>query len=112
MVYKFLIMFEEEKFPQSFKNTTLHMIFKGGKGKKETLSNSRFIHSKSWFPRTAEACLVEEGLKGPLVECSSIYQIGGAAGPSCRRASFCIQICYFKVQGTRTASDYSKLRHS
>jgi hypothetical protein len=45
-VFKFCkVMVEEEKFPESFKNTTLHMIFKGGKGRKEKLSNSRFIHS-------------------------------------------------------------------
>ena len=33
-------MFEEEEFPQEFQNTTLHMIFKGGKGRKENLSDS------------------------------------------------------------------------
>ena len=53
------------------------MIFKGGKGKKEVLSDNRFIHSKMWMPRLAEALVVEEGMKNPLVENSTIYQIGG-----------------------------------
>jgi hypothetical protein len=53
------------------------MIFKGGKGKKEILSDNRFIHSKTWMPRLAEALVVEEGMKKPLVENSTIYQIGG-----------------------------------
>ena len=59
--------------------TTLHMIFKGGKGKKEILSDNRFIHSKTWMPRLAEALIVEEGMKESLVEKSTIYQIGGQA---------------------------------
>ena len=50
---------------------------KGGKGKKEILSDNRFIHSKTWMPRLAEALIVEEGMKRPLVEKSTIYQIGG-----------------------------------
>ena len=53
------------------------MIFKGGKGRKEILSDNRFIHSKTWMPRLAEALVVEEGMKGPLVEKSTMYQIGG-----------------------------------
>ena len=70
-------MFEEEKFPQDFQYTTLHMIFKGGKGRKEILSDSRFIHCKDFWARTAEGLIVEDGLKGPLIDMSSIYQIGG-----------------------------------
>ena len=70
-------MILKEQFPQAFNTTTLHMIFKGGKGRKEILSDNRFIHSKTWMPRLAEALVVEEGLKKPLVEKSSIYQIGG-----------------------------------
>ena len=77
-VFKFCLeMIEKEQFPEEFNETILHMIFKGGKGKKEVLSDNRFIHSKSWMPRLAEALLVEGGMKGPLVEKSSIYQIGG-----------------------------------
>ena len=73
-------MFEEEKFPDSFRNTTLHMIYKGGKGRHEMLTSNCFIHSKSWFPRTAEVLVVEEGLKQPLIDGSSMYQIGGQPG--------------------------------
>jgi hypothetical protein len=43
-------MLEEEVFPTSFDLTTLHQIYKG-KGRKEVLSNSRYIHSKEWLPR-------------------------------------------------------------
>ena len=73
------IMMENEKFPAEFRNTTLHMIYKG-KGKREDLTKNRFIHSKSWFPRLVEGLVVEGGLKKPLVEKSSIFQIGGQPG--------------------------------
>ena len=73
-------MVRKEQFPGNFQNTTLHMIFKGGGGKRHILSDNRFVHTKLWFPRAVEACIVEEGLKGPLVGGSSIYQIGGQPG--------------------------------
>ena len=81
-VFNFCVrMFEEEKFPEEFQLTTLHMIFKGGiKGRKEILSDSRFIHCKDFWARTAEGLIVEDGLKGPLIDKSSIYQIGGQPG--------------------------------
>ena len=79
-VFKFCQeMISKEQFPNEFNMTTLHMIFKGGKGKKEILSDNRFIHSKTWMPRLAEALIVEEGMKESLVEKSTIYQIGGQA---------------------------------
>ena len=56
------------------------MVFKGGNVRRDILSNNRFIHSKPWWPWTAEVLIVEEVLKGPLVEGSSIYQIGGQPG--------------------------------
>ena len=81
VVFKFCEeMVLKEQFPKYFQDTTLHMVFKGGKGRRNILSNNRFIHYKPWWPRTAEALIVEEGLKGPLVEGSSIYQIGGQPG--------------------------------
>ena len=55
------------------------MIFKG-KGKKENLSDNRFIHSKSWLPRLVEGLIVEEGVKEALVTKSSMFQIGGQPG--------------------------------
>ena len=73
-------MFEKEEFPDCFKETTLHMIFKGGKGKRHNLNDNRFIHSKFWFARAAEGLVVLEGLKGPLLEGSSKYQVGGQPG--------------------------------
>ena len=81
VVFKFCQeMVEKEEFPIEFQDTTLHMIFKGGKGRRQNLPDNRFVHSKPWWPRTIEACIVEEGLKGPLVGGSSIYQIGGQPG--------------------------------
>ena len=80
-VFKFLKeMYEREQFPDCFRETTLHMIFKGGQGKRHNLTDNRFIHSKFWFPRAAEGLLVLEGLKRPLLEGSSRYQIGGQPG--------------------------------
>ena len=69
------IMIQKDEIPSEFRNTTLHMIYKG-KGKREDLSKNRFIHSKSWFPRLVEGLVVEGALKKPLVEKSSIFQIG------------------------------------
>ena len=70
------IMIQKEEIPSEFRKATLHMIYKG-KGKREDLSKNRFIHSKSWFPRLVEGLVVEGTLKKPLVEKSSIFQIGG-----------------------------------
>ena len=73
-------MFYEETFPKEFKETKLHMLFKGGKGKQNILENNRFIHCKEWWPRVAEGLVVEDRLKDPLIQGSSIYQIGGQPG--------------------------------
>ena len=72
-------MIEEATFPAEFKETTLHMIFKN-KGRKENLSDNRFIHSKTWLPRLVEGLIVEEGMKEALVKNSSMFQIGGQPG--------------------------------
>ena len=69
------VMIKKEEISSEFRKTTLHMIYKG-KGKREDLSKNRFIHSKSWFPRLVEGLVVEGALKKPLVEKSSIFQIG------------------------------------
>ena len=50
------------------------------KGRPEILENNRFIHCKEWWPRVAESLVVEDGLKTPLLNGSSIYQIGGQPG--------------------------------
>ena len=67
------------------------MIYKG-KGRKEELPNSRFIHCKSWLPRVAEACLVEGGTR---------FQVGGQAGhrPKELLFSFKSVIAKYRAQG-------------
>ena len=50
-------MLLEETFPDCFDLTTLHQIYKG-KGKREILSNNRYIHSKEWLPRLVEGMVV------------------------------------------------------
>ena len=72
-------MFKEESFPEKFKDTTCHMIFKG-RGRKEVLKYNRFIHCKYWLPRVAEGLVVEGGLKEALNTRSSMYQVGGQPG--------------------------------
>ena len=72
-IFKFSkMMIKKEEFPECFQETTLHMIFKGGKGRKHILSDNRFVHSKFWFPRTVEGLVVVGGLKESLVGGSSI----------------------------------------
>ena len=73
-------MIEQEEFSSTFQETTLHMIFKGGKRRRQVLLDNRFIHSKSWFPRCVEGLTVIQGIKKPLIEGSSMYQIGGQPG--------------------------------
>ena len=98
-VFKFCQeMIEREQFPNEFNETTLHMIFKGGKGKKEVLSDNRIIHSKSWMPRLAEALLVEGGMKQPLVEKSTIYQIGGQSKHRPEELIFSIKSLVAKIR--------------
>ena len=77
------------------------MILKGGKGRKEKLSDSRYIHSKNWFPRTAKACLVEGGIKRQLLEGSSIYHIGGQPGQTSEEHVFALKsiIAKYRAQG-------------
>ena len=107
-------MIEQEEFPISFQETTLHMIFKGGKkGKRENLSDNRFIHSKSWWPRTVEGLTVLGGLKEPLISNSSIYQIGGQPGHRSEELVFSVRslIARQRQQGKLTilqTSDISK----
>ena len=55
------------------------MIYKR-KGRREILYNNRFIHCKSWMARSAEALIVEESLKEPLISGSSKFQIEAQHG--------------------------------
>ena len=50
-------MFRFETFPETFTETTLHMIWKA-KGKQTNLDSNRFIHCKPWLPRAAESLIV------------------------------------------------------
>ena len=71
-------MLLEEKFPEGFDLTTLHHIYKG-KGKREIMSNNRYIHIKEWLPMLAEGMVVED-MKEKILKGSSPYQIGGQPG--------------------------------
>ena len=72
-------MIKSETFPDDFRKTVLHMIWKG-KGGAEVLKNSRFVHMKTFLPRACEAVLVNR-MKEKILESSSIYQVGGQ--PTC-----------------------------
>ena len=114
IVFRFAqTMIEEEQFPVCFKETTLHMIFKGGKGRRHNLSANRFIHSKFWFPRLVEGLVVLEGLKKPLVNGSSMYQIGGQPGHRAEELVFAMKsiIAKYRNEGKSLilqTSDLSK----
>ena len=82
-------MLEDVVFPASFDNTTLHQIYKG-KGPKEVLSNSRYIHSKEWLPRLNEGMVVEF-MKDIILKKSSPYQIGGQPGHRAQEHIFSIK---------------------
>ena len=84
-------MIEKEVFPSCFQETTIHMIFKGGKGRRQNLPDNRFVHSKFWFPRTVEGLVVAQGLKEPLIEGSTMYQIGGQPGHRAEELIFCLK---------------------
>ena len=73
-------MITEECFPGSFNKTVLHMVFKGGRGKrKEDLPSNRFLHCKLWPPRLTEGLVINE-MKGTILRKSSKFQIGGQPG--------------------------------
>ena len=104
-------MLEEEEFPSSFDDTTLHQIYKG-KGKKEILSNNRYIHCKEWLPRIAEG-LVVDCMKDAILKGSSPYQIGGQPGHQPQEHIFSVKsmIAKQKLEGKVTvlqAYDISK----
>ena len=108
VIFKFCVrMFEEEEFPMEFQNTTLHMVFKGEKGRKEILSDSRFIHCKEFWARTAEGLLVEDGLRGPLIEKSSIYQIGGQPGHRPEELVFVMKSIISKYRKQKQKNGYN-----
>ena len=66
---------ENEKIPTSFTETSLTQL-KKPKGAFHDLGSYRFIHTKSWLPRTLEA-LVTERIKPVVYSTVSPYQLGG-----------------------------------
>jgi hypothetical protein len=71
---------DKEEIPESFRKTTLIMIWKM-KGPMNVLKNNRFLHMKDVLARTVDALVVSK-MKDQLVESSSIYQVGGLPGHS------------------------------
>ena len=114
IVFKFAqLMIEKEVFPSSFQETTLHMIFKGGKGRRQNLPDNRFVHSKFWFPRMVEGLVVVQGLKEPLVEGSTMNQIGGQPGHRAEELIFSLKsiVAKYRSEGKQIiiqSSDISK----
>ena len=106
-------MIEKEVFPSSFQETTLHMMFKGGKGRRQNLPDNHFVHSKFWFPRMVEGLVVVQGLKEPLVEGSTMYQIGGQPGHRAEELIFSLKsiVAKYRSEGKQIiiqSSDISK----
>ena len=71
---------EEENVPETFRNTTLHQIWKKKPGtKKEDLDSNRYIHMKDALPLTVLGMVVNE-IEPSISAATSIYQIGGVPG--------------------------------
>ena len=79
-----------ETFPEDFRKTVLHMIWKG-KGAAAVLKNSRFFHMKIFLPRVAR-------MKQRILDSSSIYQVGGQPGHSVDESIFVIKSLMANVQ--------------
>ena len=54
------------------------------------MESFRFIHSKSYFPRTVEAVVVD-GMKEDILKGLSCYQIGGQSGHSSQEHLFTVK---------------------
>ena len=92
-----LRILNKEQIPSSFDFTTLVQIYKG-KGLREELANSHFIHSKQWLPRMAEAMVVDK-FKEKLIDSMTKYQIGGKPGHRPSEHLFVVKsvIAHFKM---------------
>jgi hypothetical protein len=71
-------MISDEEFPKRFEETTVFQLYEG-KGKKDDLENSRYIHSKDWLPRTCDSSLFDL-MKEKILASSRIFQIWGQEG--------------------------------
>ena len=76
---------DQEDLPNSFRKTTLYMIWKR-KGPMNMLKNNRFLHMKEVMPRTLDALIVAK-MKQEIIDSSSIYQVGGLPGHSIHSTS-------------------------
>ena len=68
-------MIMREKFPEPFNETILHQIFKGV-GMQQVLNNNRYIHCKTWLPKTCDFLVIDQ-MKSVIVEKTSTFQVGG-----------------------------------
>ena len=64
-------MISEERFPERFDETTLVQLYKG-KGRKDDLQNSRYIHLKDWLPRTCDSMMVLM-IEDVILDSSSVF---------------------------------------
>ena len=85
-------LIKTETFPDSFRNTVLHMVWKD-RGGAEVLKNSRFVHMKTIFPRACEAVIVHK-MREKILKSSSIYQVGGQTGHSLDESIFAYRTNY------------------
>ena len=72
-----------------------------GAGRREILSDNRFIHCKPWFPRLVEGLVVEGGLRSALLDRSSMFQIGGQPGHRTEELVFAMKsvISKYRMEG-------------
>ena len=69
-----------EEIPESFKKTTLFMLWKR-KYPMNILKNNRFIHLKDILPHTVEVMTVNK-MKDTIINDATMYQVGGLPGHS------------------------------
>ena len=74
----FQTVWNEEKKPDSWRDTTVIQIFKG-KGLKEELDNKRHIHTKNEIPKLFSHILTNT-MKPKIIENMTPYQIGAIPG--------------------------------
>ena len=75
----------------------LYQLYKG-KGEKDDLQNSHFIHLKGWLPRTCDAMMVDM-MKPVILDKSTIVQIGGQQFRRTLEHLFTLRSCITMVMG-------------
>ena len=88
-------MIMDEEYPERFDETMLYQLYKG-KGKKDDLQNSRFIHLKDWLPRVCDAMMVDM-MKPVILDKSTIFQIGGQQFHRTQEHLFTLRSCIAMV---------------